>query len=128
MKCFVYGTLKREQCRNSIMGSAKFIGEAQTQVGEFAILNCGTYPALAKVSDLEFPVEPMSVHGELYEIDTSLLTILDQIEGYPYLYTREVIELADGEKATAYLYAQPSRFSENALILNGVWDDSLARR
>lgn len=126
--CFVYGTLKKGQCRGHIMNSATYIGPAKTVEGDFVLINCGAYPALAKSSTLKFKTSPMVVHGELYEIDNELMQVLDQIEGYPYLYTREEVGVDSGHVPIAYLYARPGEFKKNDVILTGVWTDSLSRR
>lgn len=127
MKCFVYGTLKSGQCRGHVMKMATALGEASTIQGDFALMNCGSYPALIKASDASFKLEPMVVQGEIYEITPALLKQLDGIEGYPYLYTREEITLDGGEKAIAYLFADPGYFAQKHLIPGGSWDDKMRR-
>ena len=125
---FVYGTLKKGQCRGGTMEAGKFIGPGKSQTGDLVLLTCGPYPAIAKPTALTFETKPMVVEGEVYEVDALLLKRLDAIEGYPYLYTREEITLQDGTKAISYFISQTKKFTAKAVIESGVWDDSMARR
>ena len=70
---FVYGTLKKGCSRSSVMESSRFIGVAKT-TPNYKLYDCGTYPALVAS-------ENGGVWGELYEVDDSVMSRLDQIEG-----------------------------------------------
>jgi gamma-glutamylcyclotransferase (GGCT)/AIG2-like uncharacterized protein YtfP len=85
---FVYGTLKKGCSRSSVMESSRFIGVAKT-TPNYKLYDCGTYPALV-IS------ENGGVWGELYEVDDSVMSRLDQIEGVDAgLYERSIVNLSD---------------------------------
>lgn len=101
-RVFVYGTLKRGQYfHDRYLG-----GDKSTYVGPaLASLDFSMY-----VDGLPHLVrEPTDKHvkGELYEVDEEVLMSLDDLEGHPIVYRREIIETYDAEKekrlAWAYL-------------------------
>ena len=98
---FVYGTLKRAYGRNHYLSAQKFVGEATTEP-KYRLFNCGDYPALVHDSG------GRCIEGELWEIDSSCLAILDEVEGVPQnLYRREPISLqfpAEAGEVVAYFY------------------------
>lgn len=87
---FVYGSLKQGFCNHNVLDKrfCKKIGDAKT-VKKFGMFidDFGNYPYLID--------EPFSnIDGELYEIYTQeLLDKLDEFEGTPDYYTRELIEV-----------------------------------
>lgn len=101
MLLFVYGTLKRAYGRNHFLSAQKFVSEAVTNP-QYRLFNCGDYPALVRDSD------GRCIEGELWEIDSSCLAVLDEVEGVPQnLYRREPISLrfpADAGDVFAYFY------------------------
>jgi gamma-glutamylcyclotransferase (GGCT)/AIG2-like uncharacterized protein YtfP len=98
---FVYGTLKRG-CRNhSVLEGAEFLGEARTEPG-YCLVNCGLYPGL--VRDLVDVEASEGVSGELYRVNSALLSELDRFEDVPHEYERAVIRLSGETEAQAYLY------------------------
>jgi gamma-glutamylcyclotransferase (GGCT)/AIG2-like uncharacterized protein YtfP len=68
---------------------------------------------------VEKPQEGFSVQGELFEIPYELLVELDKIEDAPFLFNLELITLADGSKAFAYLYKQS--IAGARMLSDGVW-------
>jgi gamma-glutamylcyclotransferase (GGCT)/AIG2-like uncharacterized protein YtfP len=55
-------------------------------------------------ADVE-PREGSRVYGVLWTIDAAALALLDQYEGYPHYYTREMVSVwQDGEPITAMVY------------------------
>ena len=103
---FAYGTLKRGECR-----------EKCWPCRPVAVLRGSTPGSLWEVADypgLKLEGETR-VLGELWLFDAKheakLLEVLDEVEGYPTLYTREVVECEtlDGQPitATTYVYNRP---------------------
>ncbi len=87
---FVYGSLKRGQLLHGALIDQKFLGLATTCL-EYALFDCGEYPALVKVA-----ANGDAVKGELYRVDSICLQKLDQIEGVDEgLYVREPVSLQD---------------------------------
>jgi gamma-glutamylcyclotransferase (GGCT)/AIG2-like uncharacterized protein YtfP len=100
---FVYGTLKRGGSNHDFMLGQSFRGEARTPPG-FRLVDLGQYPGL-----LPYPDDRDGVSGEVWCVDHSALTRLDELEGVNEgLYRRECIQLqppfAD-ETVHTYLYA-----------------------
>lgn len=102
---FVYGTLKRGECRQQMWPRLPRVVEEAWVLGE--LYDAGNYPALLPGSD--------KVLGELWTFAASdfeaIAKVIDEIEEYrvgdPYnLYNREVIdcETLSGRRASAYTY------------------------
>ena len=85
---FVYGTLKRGDCRHGVLAGQTFQGEART-APRYRLYNVGSYPALVESTD------GLAIEGELWRIDEGCLARLDDVEGVAEgLYERRAIELA----------------------------------
>ena len=97
---FVYGTLKRGKKNHYALVNAHYLNESCTSP-DYLLVDLGPYPGM-----VEKPQEGFSVQGELFEIPCKLIIELDKIEDAPFLFNLELITLADGSKAFAYLYKQ----------------------
>jgi gamma-glutamylcyclotransferase (GGCT)/AIG2-like uncharacterized protein YtfP len=95
---FVYGTLKKGYRNNILLSQSVFVQEATTKP-KYKIYDCGMYPCMIKDD------KGNSITGEIYEIDETTLARLDRLEGVPYLYQRDEIQLENFDKPTlAYFY------------------------
>lgn len=101
-RLFVYGTLKRNQYFfEEFLGStgAQFIANGHT--GRGFTLYIDALPNMAVDGD------GVGVRGEIYEVDQETLKRIDDLEGHPRIYRRELIEVRDDEgtpiKVWAYL-------------------------
>ncbi|QDT56128.1 Gamma-L-glutamyl-butirosin B gamma-glutamyl cyclotransferase [Caulifigura coniformis] len=98
---FVYGTLKRGDCRHRFMAGSRFLGIATTAPG-FRLYNLGEYPALVEDNS------GGQIEGEVYEVSPAILEVLDEVEGVAdSLYVRKRLPLMTpfAESAVeAYLY------------------------
>jgi gamma-glutamylcyclotransferase (GGCT)/AIG2-like uncharacterized protein YtfP len=83
-----------------------------TQSG-YALHDVGAYPALVVAF-------AGVVTGEVYSVSAEHLAVLDNYEGYPELYGRETVLLADGSAALAYVMS-PRRAAEYPRIESGTW-------
>jgi gamma-glutamylcyclotransferase (GGCT)/AIG2-like uncharacterized protein YtfP len=107
---FVYGTLKRGASNHAWLAGSRWLGEACLpglvlhDLGPFpmAVLGAGT------------------VYGELYGVDAAGLARLDQLEGYPRLYDRQLLPLADGSRAWVYL-GRPRQVRHAPVLASGHW-------
>jgi gamma-glutamylcyclotransferase (GGCT)/AIG2-like uncharacterized protein YtfP len=101
MRLFVYGTLKRGDCRHHLLAGQQFAGTVRTRP-IYRLFNVGEFPAMVRAAD------GLSVEGELWSVDESRIEALDRAEGCDAnLYRREVVELAaphHDANAVAYLY------------------------
>jgi gamma-glutamylaminecyclotransferase len=71
---FVYGTLKRGDCRHGHLAGSVFVGEAVTAAG-YRLFHLGDYPGLLDEAG------GGSIEGELYEVTDGQLRALDDVEG-----------------------------------------------
>jgi len=77
---FVYGTLKNGHSRHSILEEQRYIGIART-IGQYFMFKTHSYPCLVEAKD---KFAGKKIYGELYEVDTECLSVLDDIEGVEY--------------------------------------------
>jgi gamma-glutamylcyclotransferase (GGCT)/AIG2-like uncharacterized protein YtfP len=113
---FVYGTLKRGGCRHGPLAGQRFLGETRSRP-MYALYDLGNYPGLTMDADAG-----QAVHGEVYEVEETLLSWLDIVEGSPDWFKREPIEVAGfSEPVWAYFYqGDPASVPR---IASGRWDN-----
>jgi gamma-glutamylcyclotransferase (GGCT)/AIG2-like uncharacterized protein YtfP len=107
---FVYGTLKRGHGNHHWLAAAPFLGEAA--LPNVVLHDLGPFP-------MAVPGEGL-VRGEVYVIDAAGLARLDRLEGYPRLYDRRPLPLADGRTAWVYL-GRPHQVRHVSAIVDGRW-------
>jgi gamma-glutamylaminecyclotransferase len=113
---FVYGTLMRDGSRNRAISSQTFIREAKTKTG-YQLLDLGSYPGLVRVEQ-----DGRQVMGELWEINKSLMPMLDRIEGAPNLYRMEKVEIENEEKEVySYFFKLKTDNKKTPVIENNCW-------
>ena len=95
---FVYGTLRNGFGNHYLLESSTLIGEAQTKI-RYALYADGI-PYLSRSSAIS------QVTGEVYSVDRVTLMRLDQLEGHPHFYTRDLatVVLHDGTEIEAWIY------------------------
>lgn len=119
MFVFVYGTLRRGDCRGGFLGEPYF---PEAYVKGLELFDLGPFPGVLE--------GPGLVRGEVYEIDAKMLQSLDRIEGYRAqapgegLYDRQLVTARDpsGEEVEAWVYIYNNR-DEHQLrpIASGDW-------
>jgi gamma-glutamylcyclotransferase (GGCT)/AIG2-like uncharacterized protein YtfP len=125
---FVYGTLKRGQANHQWLEGASFAGE--TQLAGATLYDMGPFPMVIAAAAFSSPdsspdsATPGGVHGEVYVIDGPALERLDRLEGYPRLYDRRVLFLADGRRAWVYL-GRPRQVRHAPRLASGYWPEPL---
>ena len=86
---FIYGTLKRGYQRHSALVNQRFLGVAMTEP-KYAIYQISGFPAL-----VEDAVSGKEIWGELYEVGSDTLEILDEIEGVKHnIFQRSAVTLS----------------------------------
>ena len=86
MKVFVYGTLKNGEGNHIFLQHATYLGDAWTKE-EYTLLE-DHYNGLPYVIK-----EPSySINGEIYEVDEFTFMMIDNLEGHPHFYERELVE------------------------------------
>lgn len=106
-KVFIYGTLKKGQYfHDQYLGGEKSTYLGQALISSDYSLYVDTLPSLVREK-----CELGMVKGELYEVDSDVLKSLDDLEGHPRIYRREVVDIeVNGEKTTAWAYVRSNYF------------------
>ena len=111
-KLFVYGTLKKQHSRNSILNAASFIKEIKS-LPNYTMIDLGAFPGI-----LDSGINV--IYGELYEVDDSTLEMCDLIEGHPNFYKRKFIKLEFDISAESYFLPQ-RLYKDYPAIKSGLW-------
>ena len=106
----VYGTLKKGFGNHIIIEHCEYIGSDLLE--GFDLYDLGPFPGVY--------VGDNKVFVEIYQVDSEYTKrALDRLEGYPDLYTKDVVQTHFGS-ATIYIYNQ--RLRDNDLLLkDGFW-------
>ena len=124
LRVFVYGSLMRGLKFSHLMNGAELQGTAFTQ-GAYDLFDLGPYPAAS-------PGGERALCGELYEIDTTILRRLDELEGHPELYRRALRPVSDGSPAWLYEIVRGpgvgERLHQAPRVTGGDWRRWLALR
>ncbi len=112
---FVYGTLKRGFANDWFLERARLLGEARTEA-RYTMRSLGEFPGVIEGGET-------AITGEVYEVSDEQLARIDQLEGHPDFYRRQMITVS-GIRVLAYLL--PINYFESAqvdfpVIENGVW-------
>ena len=99
---FVYGTLKRNEPNYRFVASQEFLGDVETKP-HYKLYQLHGFPAMVEVDK-----DGQAIHGEIYRVDKTTLHDIDSLEGHPYLYKRQEIEVKEFNlPVQAYIYQQP---------------------
>ena len=113
IKLFVYGSLMSKMSNNYILKGSDLYKEAKTR-GEYTMIDMGSFPAIVQEGYRK-------IKGEVYFIDQPTLKRVDFLEGHPYFYKRQLIELEGGEKVVAYLLNDDLDNHEKDIVATGDW-------
>jgi gamma-glutamylaminecyclotransferase len=97
---FVYGTLMSGFGNNRLLSESFFVGKAET-IGEYSLYASGI--------PYVYPDKPTSkIKGELWEVTPQQLPRIDQLEGHPRWYNRQLIDVMCNDTLyKAWLYFMP---------------------
>lgn len=113
---FVYGTLKRGGIRHGTIARARYLGAARTRAG-YALYDLGHYPGMVREDD------GGRVEGELYEVSSALVPVLDAVEGAPSLFRLAEVEVEGQDRpARSYLFA--GDVTGRPKVESGRWDNA----
>ena len=96
-KIFVYGTLMRGESNHSLLSDnlAEYIGTGVSTRG-YTLYDLGGFPGMVSGGN-------NAILGEIYEVCSFTVRLLDRLEGHPQFYRRSIISLQSGEKVEAYI-------------------------
>jgi gamma-glutamylaminecyclotransferase len=114
---FVYGTLRRGEGNHRLLEHVKLLASVKT-APIYTLISLGGCPGLLANGKT-------AITGELYEVDTSTLARLDELEGHPRLYQRSAVEIEDHPSAVAY-FLPATRYASSPVIESGDWLDDRA--
>ena len=96
---FVYGTLKKDQHANIMLGDSEYVGKFV--LPGYAMYDLGVYPGIVECAG-------ESVEGEVYRVKPELMPAIDQYEGEGHLYNRKEVTVYNRyrreKKVQAYVY------------------------
>lgn len=92
---FVYGRMRRGEENHHFLSNASFVADAETAAC-FDLVDLGGLPGLIEGGS-------SSVQGEIYSVNASLLSMIDELEDHPETFRRTRIELSDGTFADSYV-------------------------
>jgi len=107
---FVYGTLKRGETNHHWLEGASWQGEAE--LGGVVLHDLGPFPMAVIGEGI--------AEGEVYAVERSIFARLDELEGYPRLYDRQLLTLRDGRRAWVYL-GRPRQVRHAPVVGDGLW-------
>jgi len=96
-RIFVYGTLKRGRSNHHWLAGQRFIAQARTKP-IYRLYDMGGYPGMIR------DAKGVAIEGEIWEVDTSGLARLDELEDIEGgEYERVLLEL-EGDDVEGYLF------------------------
>ena len=93
---FVYGTLMRGERNYFRIADQKFVSEA-TAAPKYRVFDLGPYPGLVRDE-----ASGLAVRGEVFAVSECALAELDDFEGVPTAFVRELIEVDGYSEVWAY--------------------------
>jgi gamma-glutamylcyclotransferase (GGCT)/AIG2-like uncharacterized protein YtfP len=108
MRIIVYGSLRRKQGNSHWMTNAQWLGDHLLE--GYELYNLGHYPAAVPGNG--------TIYCEVYRINSSIMTELDELKSNTKDYRRELIATPYGS-AWIYLYIRSLNGVER--ISNGDW-------
>jgi gamma-glutamylcyclotransferase (GGCT)/AIG2-like uncharacterized protein YtfP len=107
---FVYGSLKRGEKNHRWLEGASWQGEAE--LNGVLLHDLGPFP-MAVIGE-------GTAIGEVYAVEERGLARLDELEGYPRLYDRQMLSLSDGRQAWVYL-GRPRQVRHAPVVAGSRW-------
>lgn len=107
---FVYGTLKKGKRAHKFLNGCDFLCDYDVQ-GTMYGHGLVPYPMIKLGGAYQ-------VYGEVYKVSDETLKILDQYEGHPHLYKRQLIE---HDCLTFWVYEYQGDVSGMDVITSGVY-------
>lgn len=104
---FIYGTLKK-----GFYFHEKYLGGDKSKSHGKAVTGLDVALYVDGMPHMIHEKTDKPTKGELYEINDEVLKSLDELEGHPVVYKRELIDIVDenGEKMLAWAYLRPTSF------------------
>lgn len=107
---FVYGTLRRGGSNHYLLTDSDCMGSHQTDP-LYTMFRLGQFPAVV-------PRGETSIVGEVYKISDEVFGLLDELECYPGVFSRQVIATPAG---ASWIYLYNRLVGTDHVIAAGDW-------
>lgn len=107
---FVYGTLRRGGPSHYILADSEFLGPHETEP-LYTMFRLGQFPAVVVRGET-------SIVGEVYRIGDEVLALLDELECYPQVFSRQKIPTPSGQ---AWMYVYNRLVGTDESVGHGDW-------
>ncbi len=107
---FVYGTLRSHGCHNDKLKFCDLLGNFET-LPLYSMHRVSYYPAVTEGGKT-------AIKGEVFRLNEGSLSALDDLEDYPYLYSRKMLKTPFGD---AWIYLYKESVEGHDLIESGDW-------
>lgn len=118
---FVYGSLRKGMLNHQVLETigVLYIGEYKTTNNYFMVgLKSKAYPYVVN-EDINNNLVKGPIYGEVYAVSDEVLSHLDKLEGHPYSYTREIVNVNNEEQILrAYIYIVKNQEMINSIKEN----------
>jgi gamma-glutamylcyclotransferase (GGCT)/AIG2-like uncharacterized protein YtfP len=107
---FVYGTLRRGASNHHMLADSDFLGRHLTEP-LYTMFLLGEFPAVVARGET-------AVTGEIYRISDEVFALLDELECYPSVFSRQVIHTPAGE---TWMYLYNRLVGTGSTVPHGDW-------
>ncbi len=111
-KVAVYGSLLKSLHNHHILGDSELLGT--DKINGFSMYSLGSFPFIT-------PDETdTKVDIEVYEVNASVFSALDRLEGYPSFYDRKEVDTEHG-KCWIYFMEDTAGYNTEIKVSDGDW-------
>jgi len=108
----VYGSLRKGLHNHRLLEQADFLGT--DVISGFKMYSLGGFPFITH----DDATSEDRIHIEVYSVDVYEMARLDQLEGYPSFYNRELVQTQYGQ---AWIYFIDDEVAGHAPVIDGDW-------
>ena len=108
----VYGSLRKGLHNHVLLEQAEFLGTGT--VAGFKMYSMGGFPFITH----DDATQDDTIQIEVYSVTPREMLSLDQLEGYPSFYNRELVDTPYGK---AWIYYIDGEVQGHAPVINGDW-------
>lgn len=109
----VYGSLRKGLHNHRVIRDSRFVSKGM--VKGFGMYSLGLYPALSRVG------KKNDVVVEVYDVNSTTMERLDQLEGFPKYYNRKLAPVnVNGVEMVAWIYYMEGEL-EKPFVEGGDW-------
>jgi len=107
---FVYGTLRRGGSNHYMLADSNFLGRYATEP-RYTMFRLGQFPAVVARGDT-------AIEGEIYRVSDQVFSLLDELECYPSVFSRQLIPTPAGD---TWIYLYNRLVGTEDMVAHGDW-------